>query len=107
MKYANMHGYSDIKAHEIVRSVFSKILEVRAMTAKLLNGVNSGEPDALQFEPGGFFGHTSGIQRYEYTQDTSARVFRIRLHKDGKWRDAVGRRFVPSDSPREFYDFNF
>ncbi len=36
--------------------------------AKLLNGVDSGQPDALHFAPGGFVGHTSGVQRHEFSQ---------------------------------------
>lgn len=34
--------------------------------ATLLNGSGSGAPDALTFTPGGFVGHTSGEQRYEF-----------------------------------------
>jgi hypothetical protein len=106
MQYANMYGYSDIHAHEVVRSVSEKTLEVRRMTATLLNPTNSKEPDALQFSPGGFCGHTSGAQRYAFASNESATVFRIRKGKRG-WRDANGQRYRVEDEPREHYDFNF
>lgn len=106
MKYANMHGYSDIRAHEVLRTVSATTLVVRRMEATLLNGVNSGEPDALHFDRGGFVGHTSGAQRYKLESDESAEPIRIRLGKNG-WKDKWGNKYVPSHEPREYYDFNF
>lgn len=107
MNYANQYGYSDVEPYEIIRRVTDKTIEIRAMDAKLLNGCNSGEPDALKFSPGGFCGHTSGTQRYEYSQRPDAPVVRIRLHKDGKWKDASGHKYRLADAPYKFYDFNF
>ena len=106
-KYANFIGYSDIHAHEVVREVSPKCMEIRRMKATLLNGVNSGEPDALEFSPGGFCGHTSGVQRYKFEQDETAKTFRIRLHSDTVWRDANGNKYSVTSEPREHYDFNF
>jgi hypothetical protein len=106
MKYANRYGYSDVHAHEIVRKVSDKTIEVRRLKATLLNGFSSGEPDALQFSPGGFCGHTSGEQRYAFSSDETAKVFRIRKGKFG-WQSAHGTRFRLSDEPHEHYDFNF
>lgn len=106
-RYANFIGYSDIHAHEVVREVSDKTLEVRRLKAALLNGASSNEPDALVFHPGGFVGHTEGAQRYKFEQDPSARVFRIRLHKDGTYRDAHGSKYKLDTVPREHYDFNF
>ena len=40
---------------------------VVADDAELLNGTTSGQADALHFAPGGFVGHTSGRQRYQFT----------------------------------------
>lgn len=34
--------------------------------AVLMNGAGSDAPDALTFTPGGFVGHTSGQQRWEF-----------------------------------------
>lgn len=40
--------------------------------AVLLNGARSGAADALTFTPGGFVGHTSGEQRWEFKPGTGA-----------------------------------
>lgn len=105
--HATMIGYSDRKAHEIIRHISDKTIEIRRLNAKLLNGTRSGESDALEFTPGGFVGHTSGTQRYEFSQDEKARTFRIRKHSNGKWKDAHGQTYVLAMQPYEFYDFNF
>lgn len=106
-KFATMIGYSDRQAFEVIRHVSDKCIMVRRMEAKLLNGVNSGEPDALKFEPGGFCGHTSGTQRYEFTSNEANRVIRIRLHKDGRWYDRAKQRYTLDERPYEHYDFNY
>jgi hypothetical protein len=105
-KYANRCGYSDVQAHEVVRVVSQRTIEIRRLKATLLNGAGSGESDALRFSPGGFFGHTSGEQRYSFASDESEKVFRIRLGKRG-WKSADGARFTLSAEPHEYYDFNF
>ena len=56
---------TDVEPGTVVRLTATRVI-VRAVKATLLNGVNSGEPDALRFYPGGFVGHTSGRQRYEF-----------------------------------------
>lgn len=104
--HAMQVGHTDRKAFEIVRHVSDKTIEIRRLNAKLLNGVNSGEPDALQFEQGGFCGHVSGVQRYEYSK-TAEGVIRIRRHGGYQWKDRHGNRFVLATEPSEFYDFNF
>lgn len=104
--YACRIGWTDRQAFEVTRVVSERTLEVRRLKATLLNGVNSGQPDALQFSPGGFCGHTSGTQRYSFEPDASNAVIRIRLGKKG-WKDAHGNRYSVGDEPREFYDFNF
>ena len=104
-QYANRAGYSDVDAYEVVRRVSPITLEVREMKATLLNGLDSGRPDALKFSPGGFCGHTSGHQRYAFSSDTSKPIVRIRLTKRG-WRNKHGR-FTLSDRPHKFYDYNF
>ena len=84
--------------------------------AKLLNGSKSGEPDALVVESGGFYGHTSGVQRYEYTRNPEGTIYRVSLRtlKDGskEWK-RVGtptKRQGGSASMGEryrHYDYNF
>ena len=82
----------------------------------LLNGADSGAPDALEFSPGGFCGHTSGEQRYRYEPNPNGRTYRVtrRVRRDGSitWK-RVGH---PTKSPgcvarlgvrERHYDFNF
>lgn len=89
---------------------------LRRDKAKLLNGAGSGEPDALTFTPGGFVGHTSGVQRWEYEPnlDGTRYVVTRRALKGGivRWK-VVG---VSAHSPgcsatflgrHEHYDHNF
>ena len=106
MKYAMHIGYSDVQPYEIIRHVSAKTIEVRPMKATLLNGFKSGEPDALQFSPGGFCGHTSGVQRYSFESNPAATVSRIRLSKKG-WKSASGFRFKLGTAPYKHYDYNF
>ena len=102
--FANRLGYTDVDPFEVVRAVSEKTLEVRAM-----NAVQNPDwkPD---FVPGGFSAHctNNGAQQWIITPDPVAPVFRIRKHRDGKWRDASGvRPYVLSEKPRKFYDYNF
>jgi len=68
--HATFCTYSDCHAGYITWvSKSGKSVLFQRGKAKLLNGFNSGEPDALQFSAGGFCGHTSGDQRWEITPD--------------------------------------
>ena len=100
--FANHHGYSDVHPYEVVRVVSGKTLEVRAMDT----GENKTE---LQFVAGGFSAHCTNnyAQDYDYTSNPENHVFRIRSSKAGDWKDKHGRRFVISDAPSKFYDYNF
>ena len=77
----------------------------------LLNGANSGEPDGLEFSPGGFCGHTSGEQRWEIKRAKNPKVMKFTLRNTGYWKHATH----PSKSPgciltpghHPHYDFNF
>jgi hypothetical protein len=106
---ATVVKYSDRNAGTIVEASAKKVVWQRD-TATLLNGPQSGEDDALVFSPGGFVGHTSGTQRYEYAPDPDGvtRVFTLR--KNGRWVQAGepmtgGPKLVAGRS--EYYDFNF
>jgi hypothetical protein len=102
MKYANQYGYTDIKPHEITRTVSPKCLEIRLMLSE------RDLPIDLGFEAGGFFGHCADQHRQQWTitSDNSAPIFRIRLGANG-WKSATGQQFQLSEKPRRFYDFNF
>ncbi len=104
---ATVHHYSDSAAYTVV-AVTAKTATLQRDKAKLLNAVGSGEPDALGFAPGGFVGHTSGIQRYAYERDPAGGLVRVSLRKNGKWRTAGGKgEPVTFGVRKEHYDFNF
>jgi hypothetical protein len=103
MNYANRIGYSDIDPFEVVRRISDKTIEIREMDATL-------DPTwAPEAHIGGFCAHVSNNreQRWEIKSNPENKVRRVRLHKDGYWRDSGRNRFALSDTPRKFYDYNF
>jgi len=103
MKYANYIGYSDVEPYEVVNVISDKTVEIRAMDAVQDPSVK------MNFVPGGFSAVCTNIgdQKWNITSNPENKVFRIRLSKNKGWKDAHGRRFQLSDSPRKFYDYNF
>lgn len=95
--------HTDVNPYEVVRKVNHKTYEVRAMNAEL---DPSWKPEVML---GGFAGHVVNQheQKWTFSSDPTARVIRIRLHKDGWWRSAGGNRFRPTAAPRKFHDYNF
>jgi len=102
--FANHIGYSDVNPYEIVRRVSDRTIEIREMNAE-----RSNPAEDMGFQPGGFVGHFSDQHKQEWTitSNPEARVIRIRLQKDGKWRCKHGERYVLAVKPRKFYDYNF
>lgn len=101
--YLNRHLFSDICPFEVIRVISEKTVEIRAMNAVL-------DPEwKRDFIPGGFFGHTANncSQRYIYSQNLEAPIVRARLTKSGIWSVGGEARYVASDKPQRFYDFNF
>jgi hypothetical protein len=121
---ATVHGYSDAHAYTVV-AVTRTTITLRRDKATLLNGPDSGEPDALKVTPGGFCCHTDGRQRYAYEADPNGHLVVARLRKaprkcwepknDGSgeyhhvhradFRTAGGARVT--EGRGEHYDFNF
>lgn len=103
MNYANHYGYTDVNPFEVVRVVSDKTVEVREMDAKRDDSVK------LEFHVGGFSAHCANQrdQKWLITSNPSNSILRIRLSKTGVWKDKHGRRFVLSDKPIKFYDYNF
>ena len=114
-------GYSDRAAYTVI-AVTAKSITVQRDKATLLNGFESGEKDALQFSPGGFVGHTSGIQRYSYETNPEGHILKCRMKKrptlvwtkgeDGSYSDVAQADFRQGSSRvvagrSEYYDFNF
>lgn len=101
-QYANRLGWSDVEPFEVVKVISAKTMEIRSMNAEI-------DPEwKRDFQPGGFFGHTSNnsSQKWIITSDETQPVIRIRLGKKG-WKDANGNRYQLADQPRKFYDYNF
>lgn len=99
---ATVSGWSDSEVHTVIART-AKTLTLQRDKATLLNPVGSGEKDALQFAPGGFVGHTSGVQRYEYERDENGETCVARLTKRG-WQVNGSR---VGSGRFEHYDFNF
>jgi hypothetical protein len=101
--FAARLGYSDVHPYEVIRHVTDKTIEIREMDAKI-----DFQPTIV---PGGFAGHctnnTEGEQKWIITSNENNRIIRIRLHKNGQWKDANGNRYQLGDKPRKFYDYNF
>ena len=102
MKFANHHGYSDIDPFEIVRRVSDKTIEIREMHTERDDSVK------MEFVAGGFAGHciNQNEQKWFIVSNEQRPVIRIRLGKNG-WKDSHGRRYVLSENPIRFYDYNF
>ena len=66
--HANLHLYSDVYPYEIVRKISNKTLEVRKMNYKSTSRDFSN-------------------QQWKCYSDEKFPILRIRLHKDGTWRD--------------------
>jgi hypothetical protein len=101
-KFANCYGYSDVNPYEVVRVVSEKTLEIRAMKCER-------DPSwKMEVNPGGFCANVSNQndQKWFITSDESYPVSRIRLGKNG-WKSKGGSKFVLSDAPVKFYDYNF
>lgn len=101
--YANRHLWSDVAPYEVVRVVSPATVEVRPMTATL---DPTWQPDMV---PGGFAGHTRNnrSQRYTYESDPEAPTIRIRWSKAKRRWQHKGSRYVMSDAPCKFHDYNF
>lgn len=89
-----------------------RTLVLREAKATLLNGANSGEADALHFSPGGFCGHTSGVQRWDVQPDPNGRLMVATWRaKAGRYKMRGDRTNSPGGSihPGAYphYDFNF
>lgn len=107
---ATIRHWSDATAVTITACTASSVT-VQEDTAVLMNGPNSGAPDALQCDPGGFAGHTSGTQRWECAPNPNGGCDTFTLRKNGRWvRRGEGmkngtRLTIGVRAPH--YDFNF
>ena len=101
--------WSDCHAYTIIAvSPSGKTIMLQRDEASLLNGVESGEPDALICTPGGFAAHVEGLQRYAYARNTQGLIRKATLRNDGKY-GMVGssRSNIRIGVRNEHYDYNF
>ncbi len=122
---ATVCGYSDRQSYTVI-AVTRTSITLQRNKATLLNGANSGEPDALVVTPGGFCCHTEGEQRYLVEVNPEGHIIKAHMkRKPRKVLSAYGTaetdwehtyeeaadfrhhssRVVPGCS--EYYDFNF
>lgn len=119
-------GYSDSEAYTVIK-VTPKSVTMQRDKATLLNGMNSGEEDALVMHEGGFVGHVEGTQRYSYERDPNGyievarmkkypkKVIELSIDEDGNEHyehnvlkpdfTANGKRVI--EGRKEHYDYNF
>ena len=103
-------SWSDAHACTVV-DVTKKIVSFQHDEAQLLNGPNSGEPDALQVTAGGFVAHFYGVQRYNYTRCDYGRVIKATVRKNGAVRivgsPMTGQGGDVFKGRHQHYDYNF
>ena len=105
-KYMTQCLHSDANPYEVIEERTEKLWIVRRMKAEETE--ESKQRRSTSFVMGGFLGHfDNSVQDWHIEQDPEGEVVAIRLHIDGRWYDAYGLRYVPSQKPYKFYDFNF
>jgi hypothetical protein len=103
-----IRGWSDSHPGTIIRvSPNNKRIWFRMDSATLINGADSGEPDALRFSPGGFVGHMSGTQRWHIEPNPEGAEVSATLRQDGSWCLVGGDTRVTVGERWKHYDFNF
>lgn len=104
----SVYHWTDVEPGTIIRvSTSGRQIWFRKDSATLLNGVGSGEPDALTFTPGGFVGHTSGQQRWSITPCEAGHEYSATLRADGTWRLVGSKTRVKINERVKYRDFNF
>jgi hypothetical protein len=116
-------GYSDRVSYTVIASTRTT-LTIQANKRRLLNGLDSNEPDKLTYSPGGFGGHVSGTQRYEVTPDPDGVIVKAYLKRKERkvWTEGagtdggygytlkpdfcVGSSFIV-EGQSDYYDYNF
>lgn len=104
--YANRIGFTDIEPHEVIKKKTERLYVVRQMESS-----QTKESQKLlreSFMPGGFLGtYDNSLQEWNCTSCEDSECFEIRRHKDGCWYDKWHQKYIISDNPVKFYDFNF
>ncbi len=98
-RYANRYDERDIWPHEVVEIVSGTELVIREMFAKLEKG----------WSPKMILGLcvNENEQSWTFKQDAGALLFRIRLDRKGKWKDAEGNVYRLEPEPKRFHHYTF
>lgn len=78
--HANLSLLGEVYPYEIMRKISNKTLEVRKMNYELISG-------------------DSGNQEWKCYSNEKFPILRIRLHKDGVWRDTRKLRYLLNTKP--------
>ena len=99
--FLNRIGYSDVHPYEVIETRTDKKLMIRAMNAER---DPTWKPEMV---PGGFSAIcvNQNTQRWIITSDDTAEIIPARLGKKG-WKSDHGMH-SPSETARNFYDYNF
>lgn len=104
MMYFNRILFSDIDPFEVIQVKTDKLIIIREMKSELVNRKDVNDT----FVSGGFLRYfDNSVQEWEITSSENSPHVKIRLHKNGKWKDRHGTKYVSSDTPIKRYDFNF
>ena len=79
----NWSAGTDVRTGVVSQATPSSVTVIE-YEGTLLNGPDSGEPDALTFVSGGFVGHMSGEQRYSFSPTSHTEKF---THRSVTYRD--------------------
>ena len=103
-KYANNHMYTDVAPYEVIRKISDITVEVRAMDYTQVKFPKDAHNGGFAC----YYADNRSGQDYEYSSNDENQIIRIRWSKARhRWQDSDGRRFVMSDEPYRFYDYNF
>jgi hypothetical protein len=97
--YANRYDEKGAIPFEVVEVISGHELVLREMIADLKKG----------WRPAMIMGHCTNEEEQEWTiaSDPQALTFRIRLDKQGNWKDAAGKVYRTEAIPIRFHRYSF
>ena len=97
--YANRYEEKGTIPFEVLERISGHELVIREMVADLKKG----------WRPAMIMGHCTNESEQEWTisPDPQALTFRIRLDKQGRWKDAAGKVYRIEAVPIRFHRFSF
>lgn len=98
-QYLNRHDDNDVLPFEVVEMIGGFELLIREMSCERFRG----------WKPAMVMGHcmNESSQRWEIVSDWEALTFRIRLDRNGDWKDACGKIYTMAENAVRFHRFSF